>query len=134
MCTDPGIIPRPSFLERSILNQEFNLTSDELNNLVFDIEVNDILVKCKYCITCHMIRPPRASHCAICSNCIAIRDHHCPFLSTCIGMRNYRFFLFFLICLLQTELFFFATSLMKVFSIFYNAIENKSFDIRFYSK
>lgn len=90
------------------------MTSDYLSNLIFDIQVNDSLVKCKYCITCHMIRPPRSSHCPICFNCISIHDHHCPFLSTCIGMRNYRFFIFFLIFLLQTELFFFATSLIKV--------------------
>jgi palmitoyltransferase ZDHHC9/14/18 len=110
MCTDPGIIQRPSSIERLILNKELNL-----NRMTPDIQINDILVKCKYCITCHMIRPPRSSHCSICSNCISIYDHHCPFLSTCIGMRNYRFFIFFLIFLLQTELFFFATSLIKVF-------------------
>jgi hypothetical protein len=131
MCTDPGIIPRPSSIEYSILNKELNLnrmTSDYLNNLIFNIRLNDILIQCKYCITCHMIRPPRSSHCAICSNCISIFDHHCPFLSTCIGMRNYRFFILFLIFLLQTELFFFATSLIKVFwNIFCNSIENKSF-------
>jgi len=110
MCTDPGIIQRPSSIERLILNKELNL-----NRMTPNIQVNDILVKCKYCITCDMIRPPRSSHCSICSNCISIYDHHCPFLSTCIGMRNYRFFIFFLIFLLQTELFFFATSLIKVF-------------------
>jgi len=117
MCTDPGIIQRPSSLERSILSRQLHLnrmTDNYLNNLTYDIKVNDILVKCKYCVTCHMIRPPRSSHCAICSNCIFTLDHHCPFLSTCIGMRNYRFFILFLIFLLQTELFFFTTSLIKV--------------------
>ncbi|CAF0906207.1 unnamed protein product [Rotaria sordida] len=117
MCTDPGIIQRPSSIERLILRKKLNLnqiSSDYLNNLTYDIKINGILVKCKYCITCQMIRPPRSSHCAICSNCISILDHHCPFLSTCIGMRNYRFFFLFLIFLLQTELFLFATSLIKI--------------------
>ena len=117
MCTDPGILPRPSSLERSILTHELKLhrlTANRLNNLSFTIPIHDIPVQCKYCVTCQMIRPPRSSHCAICSNCISILDHHCPFLSTCIGMRNYRFFLFFLVSLLQTALFLFTTSCMKV--------------------
>jgi hypothetical protein len=117
MCSDPGIILRSSSLERLIFKRQYNLnqmTSDHLNHLIFDIKINNMIVHCKYCITCQMIRPPRSSHCAICSNCISIFDHHCPFLSTCIGMRNYRFYIFFLIFLLQTELFFFATSLIKV--------------------
>ncbi|CAF0785544.1 unnamed protein product [Adineta steineri] len=113
MCTDPGIIQRPSLSERSQLKLN-RMKSDDSNNIIYDIKVNNISVKCKYCVTCHMIRSPRSSHCAICSNCISIFDHHCPFLSTCIGMRNYRFFLLFLIFLLQTELYFFVTSLIKI--------------------
>jgi palmitoyltransferase ZDHHC9/14/18 len=101
MCTDPGIIQRPSSIERLILKNELNL-----NQLICDVEVNDVIVKCKYCVACHITRPPRSAHCSICSNCIYIFDHHCPFLSTCIGMRNYRFFILFLLFLLQTELFF----------------------------
>lgn len=117
MCTDPGIILRPTSLERLMFHQHYHvneMTSTHLNQLIFDISINHLLVQCKYCITCQMIRPPRSSHCAICSNCISILDHHCPFLSTCIGMRNYRFFIFFLFFLLQTELVFFATTLTKV--------------------
>lgn len=117
MCMDPGIILRPSSFERTIFTRQYHvneMTSAHLNHLIFDISINKLLVQCKYCITCQMIRPPRSSHCTICSNCISILDHHCPFLSTCIGMRNYRFFIFFLFFLLQTELFFFATTLTKV--------------------
>ncbi|CAF1027103.1 unnamed protein product [Adineta ricciae] len=117
MCTDPGIIQRPSLLERTIMNQQFHfdqMTSDQLNKLRYDIQVNDAVIKCKYCITCQMIRSPRSSHCPICSNCVTILDHHCPFLSTCIGMRNYRFFIIFLTCLLQTDLFYFITTLIKI--------------------
>lgn len=117
MCMDPGIILRSSPIERSIFNEQYHvneMTSAHLNRLIFDISINNTIVHCKYCKTCQMIRPPRSSHCAICSNCISILDHHCPFLSTCIGMRNYRFFILFLLFLLQTELFFFATTFTKV--------------------
>jgi palmitoyltransferase ZDHHC9/14/18 len=119
MCTDPGIISRPSSMERSILRHELKLhrmSPHDLTNLNYTISINDMLVSCKYCVTCQMIRPPRSSHCALCSNCVSILDHHCPLLSTCIGMRNYRFFVLFLLCLLQTELFLFTTSFIKVIS------------------
>jgi palmitoyltransferase ZDHHC9/14/18 len=126
MCTDPGIIQRPSSIERLILKNELNL-----NQLTCDVEVNDMIVKCKYCVACHIIRPPRSAHYSICSNCIYIFDHHCPFLSTCIAMRNYRFFILFLLFfLLQTELFLFITSLIKV-KYFAIQVRQISFYIRF---
>eukprot|EP00392_Amoebophrya_sp_AT5.2_P014356 g14505.t1 len=43
----------------------------------------------RYCATCQIIRPPRASHCPWCDNCVLKFDHHCPFVNNCIGERNY---------------------------------------------
>lgn len=53
----------------------------------------------KFCMTCNIYRPPRASHCDICGVCIEKMDHHCPWLGTCIGKRNYHHFFFFLLTL-----------------------------------
>ena len=34
------------------------------------IEIYGQQVKLKYCVTCNMFRPPRASHCGLCNNCV----------------------------------------------------------------
>merc|ERR1712070_350162 len=46
----------------------------------------------RWCRTCRIIRPPRASHCPDCDNCVLRFDHHCPFVNNCVGQRNYHFF------------------------------------------
>jgi len=51
----------------------------------------------RYCVTCNIWRPPRASHCSICGFCFERFDHHCAVLGTCIARDNHRFFVAFLL-------------------------------------
>lgn len=104
--SDPGIIPRArpdeaAYTEQFIHDQYDNGTTQQQRvrppPRTKEILINNIPVKIKYCFTCLMFRPPRASHCSVCDNCVDCFDHHCPWVGNCVGRRNYRYFYMFIL-------------------------------------
>ncbi|CAK9144251.1 unnamed protein product [Ilex paraguariensis] len=93
---NPGIVPRnslPPELDETFPTAStewiYSATRDLKLPRTKDVFVNGHMVKVKYCDTCCLYRPPRASHCSICNNCVERFDHHCPWLGQCIGIVSH---------------------------------------------
>jgi len=126
-CSDPGIIPRREVIlaTKAAAKLEDVLGFDALaretvpldgtgggRSLPAELQSRGY----RWCRTCRIVRPPRASHCPDCDNCVLRYDHHCPFVNNCVGQRNYHFFFGFitsvmcLACMVLPVLFWFLTS------------------------
>ncbi|KAG8231600.1 hypothetical protein J437_LFUL012292 [Ladona fulva] len=117
--SDPGVIPRATpeevaHIERQTIQAAVVQTESEISRpppRTQEVLVRGHPVKLKYCFTCKIFRPPRASHCSLCDNCVERFDHHCPWVGNCVGKRNYRYFYMFIVSLSFLCVFIFACSL-----------------------
>ncbi|KAK4004344.1 palmitoyltransferase ZDHHC18-B isoform X1 [Daphnia magna] len=112
--SDPGVIPRATPDEAADIEKQIEVPNSP-NSPTYrppprtkEVVVCGQVVKLKFCFTCKIFRPPRASHCSICDNCVDGFDHHCPWIGNCVGRRNYRYFYSFIVSLAFMCVFIFA--------------------------
>lgn len=118
--SDPGVIPRASADEAADIEKQIEVPNS-LNSPTYrppprvkEVYVKGQVVKLKYCFTCKIFRPPRASHCSLCDNCVERFDHHCPWVGNCVGKRNYRFFYMFIVSLAFLAVFIFSCAMTHI--------------------
>ncbi|XP_074530939.1 palmitoyltransferase ZDHHC9 isoform X2 [Halichoeres trimaculatus] len=118
--SDPGVLPRAlpeeaAFIEMEIEAANGNVPAGQRPPpRIRNVQINNQIVKLKYCYTCKIFRPPRASHCSICDNCVDRFDHHCPWVGNCVGKRNYRYFYLFTMSLSLLTIYIFTFDIVHV--------------------
>jgi hypothetical protein len=102
---DPGTLPPRPETDPTVLRIWRNEVSPE--SLGIECDPHTGVLSCpasaprseqhRYCVTCNIWRPPRATHCSICGFCVQRADHHCGVVGTCVALGTHRFFASFLI-------------------------------------
>ncbi|XP_066990967.1 palmitoyltransferase ZDHHC9 [Anabrus simplex] len=128
--SDPGVIPRATPDEAAYTEKQIEVPNSA-NSPTYrppprtkEILVRGQPIKLKYCFTCKIFRPPRASHCSLCDNCVERFDHHCPWVGNCVGKRNYRYFYMFIVSLAFLCVFIFACAITHLILL---TKDNKTF-------
>ena len=95
--SNPGFLPKQNahFSTGPVGAMPLSALSNEPVKYI-EIPISGVQIRLKFCKTCSLLRPPRASHCPVCGVCVERFDHHCPWVGTCIGKKNYALFVTFL--------------------------------------
>ncbi|KAK3252855.1 hypothetical protein CYMTET_37870 [Cymbomonas tetramitiformis] len=105
---DPGVIPPSSVKDPTVAAVEENRISSMEAGMwrgptgtwvrAQGVSGEERMQQERYCSSCNIWRPPRASHCNTCGYCFERFDHHCGAMGTCVAKGNHRFFVAFLFC------------------------------------
>ena len=87
--TDPGVILQNKNYDQVLRRYTWEEILEKESQL--DPSVPKIYQR-RFCRTCLIWRPKKASHCAICNHCVKEFDHHCKYVNNCIGPRNRFYF------------------------------------------
>lgn len=141
--SDPGILPRnmhlPNYPTRIKDEDDKTIEGSSLDPIVanpdeyfntitlpyYDDKYNGVNVK--YCTTCHIWRPPRSSHCGVCNVCVVNHDHHCIYINNCVGLRNYKYFLWFVLFTVISNIYVTVTTFVHIFHYLSTDSNLKSF-------
>jgi len=104
---DPGILPR-------LLNTDPPAMNEAAKRPAPTGRSNGVDVPLRFCTTCKIYRPTRASHCRYCDTCVDEFDHHCPWVCNCVGKRNYRYFILFIMFVTLLDAYIFCVSVALV--------------------
>jgi len=77
----------------SYVNARYTLSSTAHFQRLFNSPTS-LFVRCE---TCHLVRPPRASHCKQIGRCVLRYDHYCPWNANAIALGNHKYFLLLLL-------------------------------------
>ena len=101
--SDPGVIPRAA--------PGWSMPADDEVSCTV---VNGVELELKFCATCGILRPPRASHDRKTDRCVQKFDHFCVFIGNSVGRDNYLWFLCFIGLTAFSAAYFFAYYLFHV--------------------
>lgn len=101
--SDPGVIPRAA--------PGWSMPADDEVSCTV---VNGVELELKFCATCGILRPPRASHDRKTDRCVQKFDHFCVFIGNSVGRDNYHWFLCFIGLTAFSAAYFFAYCLFHV--------------------
>lgn len=97
--TDPGTVLKDSVPAELEAGNHIAPPSQRKRGFVQAVATDEGTREYRWCDTCQLWKPPRASHCPICNRCFERFDHHCPWVGTCVARCNHRFFCGFLACI-----------------------------------
>ena len=121
----------PGYLLRN--ESYFNATETKIKaKKIIQANVRGFMKKIKYCETCILYRPPKASHCRYCDSCVMKFDHHCFWIGNCVGKSNYHNFFYFLLSVIIFDILKFITSIITGIYLLFNRNKKNFFISNFY--